>query len=97
MEMNNKGKKKTEQDHAVTDISIYIAALSVNFRPAANPAETTHWFSTDEVLAAIRDIDPSAKISREQVFSALRDAGYDFCNRPGSHGLLLRWMFREKS
>ena len=65
--------------------------------PAANPAETTHWFSTDEVLAAIRDIDPSANISREQVFSALRDAGYDFCNRPGSHGLLLRWMFREKS
>ena len=91
--MNRKKKQKDEPQ--VTDVSVYVAALSLNFRPAKRPSEATHWFSTDEVVAAIKDIDPSAKVDRELVFSALREAGYEFCNRPGSHGLQFRWMFLE--
>ena len=91
-----KEKKETEQEEqTITYISIYIAALSATYRPASTPAETTHFFSTTEVVDAIRNIDPSAKISVEQVFSALRDAGFQFCNRPGAQGLEFKWMFRE--
>ena len=90
--MNNQ-KKNDEQP--ITDISIYIAALSTTYRPASAPAEATHFFSTPEVVDAIRSIDPSAKISVEQVFSALRHAGFQFCNRPGAQGLEFKWMFRE--
>ena len=79
--------KKETPEQPITDISIYVAALSTTYRPASAPAEATHFFST---------IDPSAKVSPEQVFSALRDAGYKFCNRPGAHGLEFKWMFREK-
>ena len=80
----------------MTDIGIYVTALGVSYEPAHNPSETTHWFSTDEVVAAIRQIDPSAKVDATQVYHALRDAGYEFCNRPSSQGLQFKWMFREK-
>ena len=88
--------KKTTPDQPATDISIYITALQTTYRPAAAPAEATHFFSTAEVIDAIMDIDPSAKVNPALVFAALRDAGFDFCNRPGSHGLVFKWMLRER-
>ena len=88
--------KKETPEQPITDISIYVAALSTTYRPASAPTEATHFFSTAEVVDAIRGIDPSARIDYEQVFSALRDAVYKFCNRPGAHGLEFKWMFRER-
>lgn len=85
-----------KKEQPVTDISVYVAALGATYRPSRTPQEATHWFSTHEVADAIRQIDPSAKVDENQVFQALRDAGYDFCNRPGSQGLQFKWMFREK-
>ena len=87
--------QKETPERPITDISIYVAALSATYRPASAPAEATHFFSTAEVVDAIRDIAPSAKVCAEQVFSALRAAGYNFCNRPGAQGLEFKWMFRE--
>ena len=87
--------KKENEEQPITDISIYIAALSTSFRPASAPAEATHFFPTPEVVDAIRGIDPSAKVCAEQVFSALLAAGYNFCNRPGAQGLEFKWMFCE--
>ena len=81
----------------LADISVYIAALQTTYRPAATPAEATHFFSTEEVLQAIKGIDPPANVVSTQVFDALRQVGFDFCNRPGSHGLEFKWMFRERS
>jgi len=90
------GKKKEPQEQPITDISVYMAALQMTYRPASTPAEATHFFSTEEVVQAIKEIDSSAKVSPIQVFEALRQAGFDFCNRPGSHGLSFKWMFRER-
>ena len=59
---------KETEDQPITDISIYVAALSSTYRPASTPAESTHFFSTPEVVDAIRNIDPSAKVCAEQVF-----------------------------
>lgn len=93
---HNTASSDVEKETSITDISIYIAALQTTYRPAASPAAATHFFSTAEVVDAIRDIDPSAKICNTQVFNALRQAGFDFCNRPGAHGLEFKWMFREQ-
>lgn len=87
----------TNNNTPLADISIHIAALQATYRPAATPAEATHFFSTEEVLQAIKGIDPAANVVSTQVFDALRQAGFDFCNRPGSHGLEFKWMFRERS
>lgn len=88
-------KKKENDEQPITDISIYVAALSSTYRPASTPAEATHFFSTPEVIDAIRNLDPSAKVCAEQITKALLDAGYKFCNRPGAQGLEFKWMFRE--
>lgn len=87
--------KNENDEQPITDISIYIAALSVTYRPASTPAEATHFFSTPEVVDAIRNLDPSAKVCAEQITKALHDAGYKFCNPPGAQGLEFKWMFRE--
>ena len=89
------GKKKEPQEQPITDISVYVAALSSTYRPASTPAEATHFFSTPEVVDAIRNLDPSAKVCAEQITAALLSAGYNFCNRPGAQGLEFKWMFRE--
>lgn len=83
-------------EHHLTDISPYIAALQAAYLPAATPAEATHFFSTPEVIDAIKNIDPAARVDPTQIFTALRDAGFDFCNRPGAHALVFTWMFRER-
>lgn len=43
-----------------------------------------------------REIDPGANINKEQVFEAMRQAHYNFCNRPGAIGLQFKWMMRER-
>lgn len=86
--------KKENDEQPITDISIYIA-VSGFIVPASTPAETTHFFSTPEVVDAIRNLDPSAKVCAEQITTALLDAGYKFCNRPGAQALEFKWMFRE--
>lgn len=91
----NKGHE-TQQKEKPADISGYIAALQESFEPIVVPELADHWFSTDEVVEAIRDIDPGAKASKEQVFQALRDAGYTYCVKPGTQGLQFRWMMRTK-
>ncbi len=97
MKQNNKQASLPSGEKApITDISIYIAALQATYSPASAPADATHFFSTMEVVDAIRDIDPSAKVGPEQVFPALVQAGFNFCNRPGAHGLEFKWMFRER-
>ena len=88
--------KKENDEQPITDISIYVAALSSTYRPVSTPAETTHFFSTPEVVDAIRNLDPSAKVCAEQITTALLKAAYKFCNRPGAQGLEFKWMFCEK-
>jgi len=79
------------------DMSEFIRAIGKNYRPALSPQDTTHWFTTREVLTAVREISPGIRISEADVFGALRDAGYEFCCRPGSQGLVFRWMFKSIS
>lgn len=61
------------------------------------PGILLHWFSTDEVYTAIKNLDPSASITKEQVFQAMIDAGFKFQNRPGASGCDFRWMFQERN
>ena len=65
-------KNNNNPEQPITDISIYIAALQTTYLPASAPAEATHFFSTAEVVDAIKEIDPSAKVSPTQIFKALR-------------------------
>lgn len=61
--MSNK-ENNTEQP--ITDISIYIAALQKTYAPAPTPADATHFFSTAEVVDAIREIDHRQKLRQQR-------------------------------
>lgn len=60
-------KNNNDPEQPITDVSIYIAALQTTYRPASAPAEATHFFSTSEVVDAIKEIEPSAKVSPTQI------------------------------
>ena len=88
--------KQENKEKAAADVQPYIDALMHTFSPAATPEETTHFFSTAEVMGGIQQINPSLAVSAEQVSNALARAGFRLCNRPGSQGVSFRWMFKEK-
>ena len=79
------------QEQKITDISIYIAGLQATFRPASDARHTTHWFSTDEVYIAIKHLDPSADITKEQIFQAMCGGMH------GASGCDFRWMLELKN
>lgn len=81
----------------ITSASIYIAALQVTFKPASDARHATHWFSTDEVYQSIKNLDPGADMSKEDVFRAMTDAGFKFQSRPGASGCDFRWMLELKN
>ncbi len=89
-------KQDNSKELPIPDITPYIQALQTTYQPAPTPAQATHFFTTEEVLEAIKEIDPSTKATPIQVFTALSAAGFSLCNRPGSQGITFRWMFREK-
>ncbi len=94
--MKEKNETEEKEEEKITDLSIYVASLSCIYAPAKTPADTTHWFSTEEILNAIRELNPGAKLSKEHIFEAMHAAGYNFANRPCAQGLAFKWMLKEK-
>ena len=84
--MNNNGN---------STVNNYIDALQQTFLPALTEAETTHWFSTDEIYDAIKKISPRASISKEDVYDAMIEAGFRFQCRPGALALDFKWMLKQ--
>ncbi|MBP8981502.1 MAG: 5-formyltetrahydrofolate cyclo-ligase [Bacteroidales bacterium] len=87
---------KKEKNEEKVDLTVFIDALSAVYSPVHDPKEVTHWFSTSEVWLAIKDINPSAQVSKECVFQALSEAGYKFQSRPCASGCEFFWMFKTK-
>ena len=84
--MNNNGN---------STVNNYIDALQQTFLPALTEAETTHWFSTDEIYDAIKKISPGASISKEDVYDAMIEAGFRFQCRPGALALDFKCMLKQ--
>ena len=89
-------KEKEKNDNPQTDLSVYLEAINRSFEPVEDPAAATHWFSTDEVADAIRDIDPTANIDKAMLVKALEKAGYRIECKRGTQALLFRWMLRAR-
>lgn len=85
-----------ENTDRTPDLSPYIAAISERFRPALNPDEATHRFTTHEIKEAINELNPGIKISDSQVFQAMQAAGFFFDVVSGTQSLLFKWLLVEK-
>ncbi|MPN40530.1 hypothetical protein SDC9_188068 [bioreactor metagenome] len=78
------------------DLSPYISAISQRFRPAINPDEATHQFTTPEIKAAIKELNPGMEISDSLVFEAMQTSGFYFNAITGAQSLRFKWLLVEK-
>lgn len=74
------------------NISQYINVLNESFKPAISANDATHYFSTDEIFTAIKELNPSADIHKDDIYQAMLDAGYSFKPRPGTSGIDFKWI-----
>ena len=70
----------------------FMEVISRSFRPAASEKEATHWFSSAEILVAVKAINPSLDITVSEVQKKMESAGYSFGIRPGSQSISFQWM-----
>lgn len=89
--------KKEEKQEKEVNLSPYIDALGAVFQPAFDARHTTHWFSTDEIFQEIKQINPGADISKEDIHDAMLAAGYRYQQRPGALGCNFRWMLKARN
>ena len=88
--MNRKQENKDNSAEATR----LIEALSRSFRPAPDAEHATHRLTTQEVFAALKQINPASPLLVTDVHDAMIDAGYWYQNRPGAISLSFRWMLQ---
>ena len=80
-----------------SDKEIYfIVALMEVYAQALSECEGTHWFTSHDLVEAIRNIDPATSVTESDVYQILHDAGFRYQPRPGSVGCEFRWMMKQK-
>ncbi len=69
-----------------------LKVFTERFRPVADIAGATHFYTTAEVHGAIRELFPGSELTADQVACFLQDAGYKFELLPGSFNLQYKWL-----
>lgn len=78
------------------DLRLYVDAIRARFLPTDRD-DATHFFSTEEVLAAIKAQNPELKgLSCTIVHDALIEAGFRLGMHRGSQSMTFLWMMKEK-
>ncbi|ATR90089.1 5-formyltetrahydrofolate cyclo-ligase [Porphyromonas gingivalis] len=78
------------------DLHLYVDAICARFFPADRD-DATHFFSTEEVLAAIKSQNPDLKgLSCTVVHDSLTEAGFRLGMHRGSQSMTFLWMMKEK-
>jgi hypothetical protein len=80
-----------------TNVNQYLDVLIESFKPASSNEYATHFFSTDEIYEAIKDLNPGAEISKDDVYQAMLNAGFSFKPRRGTSGIDFRWLLISKN
>ena len=74
--------------------------ILVNFQKWYAPAEAidqaTDFMSTDDIVEAMNQFDPSSGINPEEVFTLLTGAGYTYAPDPGKMTFQLKWLLIRK-
>lgn len=84
------------EENTTPDLHLYMDAILRRFRPS-DAEDATHFFSTEEVLAAIKAQNPELKgLSCTIVHDALTEAGFRLGMHRGSQSMTFLWMMKEK-
>jgi len=83
-----------EESEFLTQI---ISQFSTWYAPATDIAHATDFLTTTEIVEALNQFHPGAKVNDEQIFDALSAAGYHYAPAPGKMTFQLTWMIIRKS
>lgn len=79
-----------------SNLGLYMDVLMESFKPVSTNEAATHFFSTDEIFDAIKQLNPGAEISKEDIYQAMIDAAFVFKPRSGTSGIDFRWLLSQK-
>lgn len=74
-----------------------ISQFSNWYQPAADISEATDFFSTSEIVEALNQFHPGAKVNPENVYDMMTNAGYSFVPDPGKMTFQLKWMIIRRA
>lgn len=77
-------------------LSEIIELFSSWYAPASDISQATDFFSTSEIVEALNQFHPGAKVNPEQVYQLMIDAGYRYAPDPGKMTFQLKWMIIRK-
>ncbi len=83
-----------EQSEFITQI---ISQFATWYAPASDIVYATDFLSTAEIVEALNQFHPGAKVNDEQIFDAMTAAGYLYCPDPGKMTFQLKWMIVRNS
>lgn len=92
----DEGESPSAPPAPAIDPSEYINVLLDLYKPVYSSQEATHFFSTDEIYSAIKDLNPDSDLSKSSVYKAMIDAGFIYKVQPGKIGLDFRWLLSQK-
>ncbi len=96
MSKKNDQNKEESNERKSVDLSPYIDVIQQRFFPASSREEATQRFSTQEVRAAIKQLNPGLEVYETHVFDAMVEAGFRFDSIPGNQSLQFQWLLIEK-
>ena len=88
-------QEKNRKDPA-PDLTAYMEVISRRFRPATSEREATHRLSTEEITAAIKQLNPGLQVNSKHVYDAMLIEGFKFSAVKGTQSLIFKWLLVEK-
>ncbi|MBV5334368.1 MAG: hypothetical protein JZU49_01000 [Sulfuricurvum sp.] len=74
-----------------------ISQFSKWYSPAATIADATDFYSTSEIVEALNQFNPGAKVNEEQIYQSMIDSGYQYAPAPGKLTFQLKWLIVRAS
>ena len=99
---NENEEQKRKREAAEETIRIQNEAFTADvllsflrfFPPAATPEEATRFFTTDEIIDAVRKLFPTAYINTFLISTFLKDHGYQYAPIAGTFNISFKWLIK---
>jgi hypothetical protein len=72
-----------------------MAKFQENYKPVTDLSKSTHLFSTTEIFKALKELNPGADISKDDIFYLMEEYGYHWLPDPDKMSFSLKWMVQQ--
>jgi len=79
------------------DIFGIMEVFHQKFLPVSDIADATDFFTTQEIVNSILDINPVAEFGTDSIIAFLEENNYQYIPEPGKLSLHFKWMVKRIS